>query len=153
MVTVASVSPLTLDDKLHWQVQINDAITEIARGEAKDSHWRVIFDACNLVKELVAMGIAEDPAGIWPAAQNACVAILDRQRDTGVRAVRAGELAALRTLVQAWADLMDGITHQQKFDAEQRVADRVARVLRKKTPASDTRIVVAPASITEGAPA
>lgn len=140
---------LTLDDRLRWQAQIDDALTAIARGQADTDTWRVVFDAANLVEEMVTMKLAADPDDLVREAQDAVVQILDRQRDTGVRAVRAAELAALRTLVQAWAELLDGITHQQKFDAEQRVAARVARVLRQPTPPAGVRVVTAPASLSQ----
>lgn len=141
------VCRLHIDDRLRWQQDLCDSITAVARGTAAQDHWRLLFDAVNLVEELVRMRIAADPGGVVQDAQDAIVTVLDRQRDTGTRAVRAAELAALRTLADGWAELMDGITHSQRYDALERVAARLARVQAQANAGRSTpgvRVVQAP---------
>ena len=138
---VQGACKLHIDDRLRWQANLDDALTAIARGQAGNEQWRAVFDAANVVEELVRMKLAHDPDDLVTDAQDACVHILDRQRETGTRAVRAEELAALRTLVLAWAELMDGITQGQLFEAEKRVADRVRRVLSSKRAQAGVRIL------------
>lgn len=120
---------LTLDDRLTWQNELHDALTAVRTGTAKKAQWAALFDAINITEELCRMRLARDTANVVDTAQDAVAAILDRQRDTGVRAARASELQALRELVSSFADLMAGITHRDKFEAEARVAERVRRVL------------------------
>lgn len=120
---------LTLDDRLTWQNELHDALTAVRTGTAKKAQWAALFDAINITEELCRMRLAQDTANVVGTAQDAVAAILDRQRDTGVRAARASELQALRELVSEFADLMAGITHRDKFAAEARVAERVRRVL------------------------
>lgn len=120
---------LSLDDRLAWQNELHDALTAVRTGTAKKAQWAALFDAINITEELCRMRLARDTANVVDTAQDAVAAILDRQRDTGVRAARASELQALRELVSEFADLMAGITHRDKFEAEARVAERVRRVL------------------------
>lgn len=125
---------LTASDRLIWAVELDEAIGAVRRGAVGDAHWRVIFDAVNLVEEFVRMRLARDEHGVVQAAQEACVAILDRQRTTGKRAARAAELQALSALAMAWIDLLKGVTHAECDAAEERVARRVRAALAGQAP-------------------
>jgi uncharacterized protein (UPF0147 family) len=121
-------------------------VRAVARGQASQAHWREIFDAVNLVEQLVIMRKAQDPHGLVQAAQDACEAILDRQRATGVRAARAAELAALHALRAGWVELMSGITQAERFAAGEAVAHRVRRALAGGEPGA--RVVHPPQEVT-----
>jgi hypothetical protein len=140
------VSWLSRDDQTLWALAIDDAVRAVARGQASQAHWREIFDAVNLVEELVRMRKAHDPGRIVQAAQDACEAILDRQRATGVRAARASELAALHALRAGWVELMSGITQAERFQAGEAVAHRVRRALAGGEPGA--RVVHPPQEVT-----
>ena len=129
LVAIQGAALLTLDDRVRWALQIEDAITAVQTAKADVSHWTAIFDAVNLVEQLVLDGYAKDTDGIVEAAQQACVDIMDRRVKSGARAVRSTELAALRTLAGAWADLIDNLTHQQRRASEERLAHRIRRAL------------------------
>ena len=129
LVAIQGVAWLSRDDQTLWALAIDDAVRAVARGQASQAHWREIFDAVNLVEELVRMRKAADPHGLVQTAQDACVAILDRQRDTGVRTARAAELAALDALRAGWVELMSGITQAERFAAGEAVRHRVRRAL------------------------
>ena len=132
---------LSVEDRMAWQDALHDALTAVRTGVAQRAQWAALFDAINLVEELCRMGLAKDTADVVPTAQAAVCAILDRLQAIGVRSARAAELQALRELVGAFADLMAGITHKERFDAEARVAERVRRVLSQKpTAGADVRI-------------
>jgi hypothetical protein len=133
---------LSLDDRLAWQMKLAEALAAVRTGKAVREQWAAIFDAINLVEELVRMRLARDEHDVVPRAQAAMCAVLDRLQATGVRAARAAELQALGDLVAAFADLMAGITHAERFDAETRVAARVRRVLAEK-PEPGVRVVEA----------
>jgi hypothetical protein len=146
LVAMMGVSWLSRDDQTLWALAIDDAVRAVARGQASQAHWREIFDAVNLVEELVRMRKAQDPHGLVQAAQDACEAILDRQRATGVRAARASELAALHELRAGWVELMSGITQAERFAAGEAVAHRVRRALAGGEPGA--RVVHPPQEVT-----
>jgi hypothetical protein len=146
LVAIQGVSWLSRDDQTLWALAIDDAVRAVARGQASQAHWREIFDAVNLVEEMVRMRKAHDPERIVQAAQDACEAILDRQRATGVRAARASELAALHELRAGWVELMSGITQAERFAAGEAVAHRVRRALAGGEPGA--RVVHPPQEVT-----
>jgi hypothetical protein len=146
LVAMMGVSWLSRDDQTLWALAIDDAVRAVAQGQASQAHWREIFDAVNLVEELVRMRKAQDPHGLVQVAQDACEAILDRQRATGVRAARASELAALHELRAGWVELMSGITQAERFAAGEAVAHRVRRALAGGEPGA--RVVHPPQEVT-----
>jgi hypothetical protein len=129
LVAIQGVAWLSRDDQTVWALAIDDAVRAVARGQASQKHWSEIFHAVNLVEQLVIMRKAQDPDGLVQAAQYACEAILGRQRESGVRAARAAELAALNALRSGWVELMSGITQAERFQAGEAVAHRVRRAL------------------------
>lgn len=129
LVALQGVAWISRDDQTVWALAIDDAVRAVARGTATQAHWREIFDSVNLVEELVRMRKAADPDHLVQAAQDACVAMLDRQRATGTRAARASELAALDALRAGWVTLMGGITQNERFQAGEAVARRVKAAL------------------------
>ena len=129
LVAIQGVAWLSRDDQTLWALAIDDAVRAVARGQASQKHWSEIFHAVNLVEQLVIMRKAQDPDGLVQAAQYACEAILGRQRESGVRAARAAELAALNALRSGWVELMSGITQAERFQAGEAVAHRVRRAL------------------------
>jgi hypothetical protein len=129
LVAIQGVAWLSRDDQTVWALTIDDAVRAVARGQASQAHWSEIFHAVNLVEQLVIMRKAQDPHGLVQAAQDACTAMLDRQRESGVRAARAAELAALDALRAGWVELMSGITQAERFQAGEAVAHRRRRAL------------------------
>lgn len=112
---------LTVDDRTVWAALLDDAITAVGLAQATEEQWEAIFDASALAEQLVLDRLASDEGNVIAAAKEACRAILSRP---GTRAVRAGELAALRALQADWIALLEGLTHSQKFQAEERIALR-----------------------------
>ncbi|MFO0439146.1 MAG: hypothetical protein ACK51Q_00625 [Betaproteobacteria bacterium] len=136
LVAIQGVAWISRDDQTLWALAIDDAVRAVARGQASQAQWRDILDAVNLGEQLVIMRTAHDPGRIVQAAQDACVAILDRQRETGVRAARASELAALHELRAGWVELRSGITQAERFAAGEAVQHRVRRALAGAEPAA-----------------
>ena len=129
LVAIQGAAWISRDDQTVWALALDDAVRAVARGQASQAHWSEIFDSVNLVEQLVRMRKAQDPNGLVQAAQDACVAMIDRQRDTGTRAARASELAALDALRAGWVTLMGGITQAERFEAGERVKRRVRHAL------------------------
>lgn len=138
---------LSLDDRTVWALQLAGAIDAVRRAQAAEADWRCIFDAVNLVEEFCRMRLARDEGGVVACAQEACVAILDRQRATGTRAARAAELQALAALQEAWIDLLAGVTHAERFAADERVARRVRAALAGHAP-QGARVIEPPRAAT-----
>lgn len=124
-VAITGASLLSIDDRTIWALQLDDAITAVGRGDASVGHWTTLFNAVALAEQLVRDRLATDSGGVVSAAQQACVDILQR---TGTRSVRSKELTALRNLQEDWISMLEGITHAQKFRAEERIE------LRKTSP-------------------
>ena len=129
LVAIQGAAWISRDDQTVWALALDDAVRAVARGQATQAHWREIFDSVNLVEQLVLMRKAQDPDGLVQAAQNACLAMIDRQRTTGTRAARASELAALDALRAGWVTLMGGITQSERYQAGEAVARRVKAAL------------------------
>lgn len=140
-VAIQGAALLTLEDRIAWQQDLADALAAVRTANASRDQWAALFDAINICEELCRMRLASDDQEVVPRAQAAVVAILDRMRDSGVRSARGAELAALADLVAAYADLMEGITHQQRDDAIQRAAARIRHVLASAAPTGDVRVV------------
>ena len=136
LVAIQGASRLSLDDRLAWGLALEAAISAIRTATATEADWSTVFDGVNLVEQLVRMRLAPDTDGLVQAAQDACVAITDRQRATGVRAARATELAALTDLRASFVGLMDGISHSERLAADNAVAHRVRRALAGAEPAA-----------------
>jgi len=109
----------------------------VARGKAQRTHWGTIFDAVNLAEELTRMGLASDPDGVIREAQDACAEIIRRQQAAGTRAVRAGELAALRCLEVALIDILATVTHSERFRAEERIRARTREAQAGRIPGAE----------------
>lgn len=129
LVAIQGAAWISRDDQTVWALALDDAVRAVARGQATQAHWREIFDSVNLVEQLVLMRKAQDPHGLVQAAQDACVAMIDRQRTTGTRAARSTELAALDALRAGWVTLMGGITQSERYQAGEAVARRVKAAL------------------------
>ncbi len=145
LMAIQGAAWLSTDDQLRWAQDVDAAVTLVARGKATKTDWEIIFDAVNLVEQLVRMRRGRDEGGLVDAAQEACMAILDRQRDTGSLAVRAAELAALQDLCAGFATLLNGITQAERFQAGERVERRVRHALAGGMPAA--RVVQAPSEL------
>ena len=124
LVAIHGAALLGRDDRTIWALQMRDALEAVARGKAQRQHWGVIFDSVNLAEELCRMRLASDPDGVIAGAQAACAEIIQRQQTTGTRAVRAGELAALRCLEVAMIDILATVTHSERFRAEETIRAR-----------------------------
>ncbi len=146
LVAMHGAALLSRDDRTVWALQMRDALDAVARGKATRTHWGTIFDAVNLAEELVRMGLASDPDGIISGAQAACAEIIRRQQATGTRAVRAGELAALRCLEAAMIDILATVTHAERFRAEERIRARTAAARAGRIPGAE---VIDPAVLEE----
>jgi hypothetical protein len=118
------------------------AVDAISRGEANTENWRAVFDALNMAEQWAHMRVAQDDGAV-SQMQQAIVDVLDRQRETGAKALRHDELATLRAFAVDYEALLAGVTHSEYFHAQQRVEERIRRVLAGERP-PDARVIEAP---------
>lgn len=137
LMAITGAALLTRDDRTVWALQMHDALEAVARGKAQRTHWGTIFDSVNLAEELVRVRLASDPSGVIRDAQAACAEIIRRQQATGTRAVRAGELAALRCLEVAMIDILAAVTHSERFRAEERIRARTREAQAGRIPGAE----------------
>jgi len=129
LVAMRGAALLSRDDRTVWALELRGALDAVREARATKAHWDTVFDSVNLAEELVRVRLASDPSGVISDAQQACADIIQRQQTTGTRAARAGELAALWDLEAAMIDILAGITHAERFRAEERIRARIAAAL------------------------
>lgn len=140
IVAMQGAALLTRDDVIRCSLNVHSAVEAISQGRGTKELWQDIFMAINIMEEMVRMKKAEDN-GALDEMQNTVVAILDRQQQTGTKALRSDELATLRDVAATYADLLAGMTHAELFTAHERTRARIRRVL---AGGSDARIIHAP---------
>lgn len=145
VMAMQGAAALTRDDRLAWLTGLHEALAAVRTGSAQRPQWAALFDAINLIEQFTLMGICRDDDGLVATSQDAVAAILDRQAQSGVRAARAAELAALGDVVTSYADVLAAVTHAQMYEAQARVAERVQRVLRSPEPPPGVRVFEAAA--------
>lgn len=131
---------LSVTDVLKWSEPVRVAVEDVAKGVATVQSWREIFDAVNVTEELIRAKVAQ---GCIEDVQAVMVAVLDRARATGVKAVRASELAELRGFASDYATVLSGVTNQQLDQAVTAVRSRVQRVMSAKRVPDDIVVVEA----------
>lgn len=134
LMAIHGAALLSRDDRTIWALQMRDALDAVREARATKPQWDTIFDSVNLAEELCRMRLASDPSGVIGDAQAACAEIIQRTQTTGKRAARAGELAALWDLEAAMIDILAGITHSERFRAEERIRNRVQAALAGSVP-------------------
>jgi hypothetical protein len=116
-------------DRNAFNAPVQAAVDSIAAGVANRDHWQALFDAVNTLEQLFRVGLAEDWREWFEGAQEQVVGILDRQRDTGSRALYPAELATLRELAGTWADILEVVSCREMFNAQAAASVKVRNAL------------------------
>lgn len=126
---------LSKDDQAAEALRLQLAFEEIAKGQGGKEQWQQMFDAMNMIEEWSRVPkIMRGAHDFVMSTQAAIVGILDRQKESGSKALYAHELQALCDLVGVWTDCLSVVTHADYFKAQERVAKRLQAILRSKTP-------------------
>lgn len=126
---IQGASKLNINDILKFVAPLDAAIEAARQAKATKEHWQAVFNAINLIEELVRRKVAKDEDGAIEAIQQAVISALDRLKQTGSKTLKAQEINALMDLLGVYSDLLSGITHSELFDAELGVQRRLIRVL------------------------
>ena len=133
---------MSRSDVLKRGMNLADAVEKASRGHAGQEDWRLIFDCVNIVEQLARMKIVA-VLDVLEALQAQIVGIMDRQRETGTKALRAVELGALRDFAADYTTVLRGVTQQQYMTAQRAVEDRIRRVLSSETIPASVRVIEA----------
>lgn len=132
IVAMQGASLLSKGDQASRAMKVHLAVDSIRRGEASTDDWRQVFDALNMVEAFSGMpSVMQGAAEFVQHQQETIVSILDRQKATGSKALRADEITALMELDSLWAEVLGTVTHAEYFKAEQVVRRRVMNALRQ----------------------
>jgi hypothetical protein len=140
VMAMLGASRVSVNDRLTWQLALQNAIEAVQKAQAKREEWAEIFDAINLVEQLLIDGYIQDPDKLIEAAQAVCVTVLDRQKASGVKAARASELATLWDVASAFGEAMSGLTNAERLRLNERLDRRIQHALRTRDPLL-TRVV------------
>lgn len=120
------------------------AVEQIRKGDAATADWQAVFDVLNMLDRFCTMPtVIRHGADYLNTMQGVVVQILDRQKATGTKALRANELEDLRGLGDLWVDLLGTVTHREYFLAQERSALKLQTVLHSKQTPGGVRIVEA----------
>lgn len=134
MMAMQGAAKLTVDDVLRFVFPVDIAVNKAREGNIDKQGWQAIFNAINMLEELVRMRVASDEDNMIDDLQQTVISILDRTRQRGTKALYADEVTVLMDLRAAYADVLAGLTHSQYYDAEASVERRLRRVLGQKPP-------------------
>lgn len=142
VVAMAGATKLSKDDALVRAARVHDACTAIITGKATRDDWTHLADCVNIIEQLCTMRLVAGQEVI-EATQDVIVGILDRKRDTGSLALYAIEVSVLQGFAADYSTVLCGITQSEYMQAQQRVEDRIRRVLSGERLPASTRVVVA----------
>lgn len=129
LMAIQGASKLDINDVLKFVAPLDAAVEAARQGKATKENWQAVFNAINLIEELIRRRVATDEDGAIEAMQQAVIDALDRLKSTGSKTLKAQEINALLDLLGVYTDLLSGITHSELFEAELGVQRRLIRVL------------------------
>jgi hypothetical protein len=129
LMAIQGAAKLDINDVLKFVAPLDAAVEAARQGKANKEHWQSVFNAINLIEELIRRKVAQDEDGAIEAMQQAVIDALDRLKQTGSKTLKAQEINALLDLLGVYTDLLSGITHSELFEAELGVQRRLIRVL------------------------
>lgn len=113
---------------------LSDAVEKIGKGQGSKEIWQSVFDCMNMLEAFSRMPkVMRNADDYIESMQSVIVGLLDRQKQTGTKALYASELADLRGLVETWRDVLSTVTHAEYFQAEERTHQRLKAILSSKT--------------------
>lgn len=140
LVAMMGAACMSRQDVLMRGLNLADAVQRTSTGTATKEDWRLVFDCINVVEQLARMKVVQG-LDVLEQLQATVVQIMDRQRDTGTKALRASELAELRGFAADYTEILRGVTQQQYMQAQRAVEDRIRRVLSGERIAASVRVV------------
>jgi hypothetical protein len=127
---IAGSSKLNAFDQLTRATRVNSAVEMLADCRGGADEWRNVFEAINMIEAFGKLRVIKSGARELVAeAQSMSVAAMDRQRATRSNVLRPVEVEALRSVSDAWAALLDVVSCNEYFRAEEMVKRKVKQAL------------------------
>lgn len=141
LMAIKGSAKLSTRDRNAFIAPVQAAVDSIVAGVGERKHWQALFDCVNTLEQLFRAGLAKGWREWFEEAQEQVVGILDRQRETGTRALYPAEVDTLRELVTTWADVLEVVCCREMYQAQQAAAVKVRNALAGGVPGA--RIVEA----------
>lgn len=142
LMAMMGAAAMSKADVIQRASNLRDAVEAASRGQADKAAWRLVFDCINVVEQLARMKVVQG-LDVIEELQATVAGVMDRQRETGTRALRASELAALRNFAADYTAILSGVTQQQYMQAQKGVEDRIRRILSGERIPASLRVVEA----------
>ena len=140
LVAIMGAARMSTTDALIRAAALQTQVEAACGGRATPADWRGIFDAVNMAEQWMRMRVAKG-LDIIEALQKTIESLMERQRDTGSKALHQPEKNALRDFAADYAGLLSGVSQQQYLTAQRGVEDRVRRILSGERCAVSVRVV------------
>ena len=136
LVAMMGVRLLSPDDQIKRALALREATDAICRGMGTIEQWRHVFDSINMAEQWIRMKLASGYEEI-ERLQQTVSEIMDRQKQTGTKALKSDERQALDEFAATYATLLASVTKREYFQAQEGVESRVRRILAgERIPAS-----------------
>jgi hypothetical protein len=106
--------------------KLEDAVSHCSQARGSIAHWRILFDAVNLLQALIELKVC---TGDVAPIQELIETVLDRTAETGSSALHHHERQQLAELVDVHREVISQVTFAQLFRAQERVAETTRRAL------------------------
>jgi len=115
------------------------AVDNVRKGVASKADWQAIFDVANMIDTFSTMPkVMQNATDYVRSLQNQIERILNRQKQTGAKALYPGELADLNDMVDLWNEVLSVVTMAEYLQCQEKTHQRIVRALRNQ----DRAIVV-----------
>lgn len=115
------------------------AVDNVRKGVASKADWQAIFDVANMIDTFSTMPkVMQNATDYVRSLQNQIERILNRQKQTGAKALYPGELADLNDMVDLWKEVLSVVTMAEYLQCQEKTHQRIVRALRNQ----DRAIVV-----------
>lgn len=127
---MAGLRLATVDEALQMAQQATAAVEAVALGQAQPTDWGALVDVLGMLDALARLGELQGRDEVLRLME-VMTTVLQRRAERGTGTLYAHELADLRALAVAWADVAAGVPLGKLRQAEQMVLVRNEQILRQ----------------------
>ena len=110
------------------------AVDNVRQGSASKADWQAIFDVANMLDTFATMPkVMQNATDYVRSLQNVIERILNRQKQTGAKALYPGELQDLREMLELWIEVLSVVTMAEYLQCQEKTHVRIVRALRSES--------------------
>ena len=133
-VAVMGQSKLSKADQKDFAAPCILAIDNVRKASASKADWQAIFDVANMLDTFSTMPKVMQGATDYVRTMQVVIErILNRQKETGAKALYAGELKDLADMCDLWVDVLSCVTMAEYLQCQEKTHERIVRALRKES--------------------